>query len=130
DEGIDLDEAGAGGLHVSLNKVVAVDNLDEAIKLDEEDAGDIIAKLKHVTVEASGDDGIQITELGEGKVQAVLNHVTSNDNVKYGIKIEQFLSEDEDEAVEPEGSIKLIKLELNNNGKGGGEPKLTNIIVK
>ena len=126
DEGLDFDEAGDGDIDVKLKRISALGNSDEAIKLDEEDAGNIEAKLKRVDVEGNGDDGIQFTELGEGKIDTVLNAVSTIDNKKYGIKMEQWVVEDEEQHAEDAGSLKLKSVTLIDNGKGD-EIKTNNI---
>ncbi|MCG7984260.1 MAG: right-handed parallel beta-helix repeat-containing protein [Candidatus Thiodiazotropha lotti] len=126
DEGLDFDEAGDGNIEAKFKRISALNNNDEAIKLDEEDAGDIEANLKKVDVEASGDDGIQLTELGEGKIETVLKSVSATNNKKYGIKIEQWLVEDEEEHAEDAGSMTLKRVENTGNGKGD-EIKTNNI---
>ncbi|MCG7928834.1 MAG: right-handed parallel beta-helix repeat-containing protein [Candidatus Thiodiazotropha lotti] len=126
DEGLDFDEAGDGNIEAKFKRVSAFNNNDEAIKLDEEDAGDIEAKLKRVDVDASGDDGIQFTELGEGKIETVLKSVSATNNKKYGIKIEQWLVEDEEEHAEDAGSMTLKRVDITGNGKGD-EIKTNNI---
>ena len=129
DEGLDFDEAGEGSVELKLYNVVAMDNADEGIKVDEEEAGDIDAKLTKVMVMASGDDGIQFTELGEGTIEAKLKKVSAIDNKKYGIKMEQWVEEDEATIIEDAGELKLKKVTLSDNGKGD-ELKLNNIDVQ
>lgn len=126
DEGLDFDEAGDGNIEAKFKRISAFNNNDEAIKLDEEDAGNIEAKLKKVDVEESGDDGIQFTELGEGKIETLLKSVRAINNKKYGIKIEQWVVEDEAEHAEEAGSMTLKRVELAGNGKGD-EIKTNNI---
>ena len=129
DEGLDFDEAGNGEVELRLHHITASDNTDEAIKVDEEDAGHIEAKLKNVTVEASGDDGIQFTELGEGKIDATLKRVSATNNAKYGIKMEQWIIEDEEAPAEDSGWLKIKNVVLDGNGKGD-EIKTNNITIK
>jgi hypothetical protein len=118
DEGLDFDESGEGSVEIKLKRISAKNNTDEAIKVDEEDAGHIEATLRKVTVERSGDDGIQFTELGEGKIDTVLKSVEVIDNDKYGIKIEQWVVEDEEQPAEDSGWLKVKKVYLSGNGKG------------
>jgi hypothetical protein len=125
-QGFDFDETGKGNIEVKFKRINALNNSDEAIKLDEEDAGNITAKLKKVEVEGSGDDGIQFTELGEGKIETKLISVSAIDNKKYGIKIEQWVIEDEEEHAEEAGSLKLKNVLSLDNGKGD-EVKTNNI---
>ncbi|UZE95022.1 hypothetical protein [Alkalimarinus alittae] len=77
----------------------------------------------------SFDDGIQFTELGEGSIGGYLNKVTVSGSSKYGIKAEQWITEDEDESMEPSGFLKTKNITLVNNGKGN-DIKAHNISVK
>ncbi len=129
DEGLDIDEAGNGEVNLNLVRVETLNNTDEGVKVDEEDAGDINAKMTMVNIADCGDDGAQITELGEGVINAKLTNVTAENNKKYGIRIDQWVEEDEDVIVEAPGSLKARNIVLSGNGKGD-EIKLTNIINK
>jgi hypothetical protein len=126
DEGLDFDEAGDGSVELKLKRITANNNTDEGIKVDEEDAGHIEAQLKRVHVEGNGDDGIQFTESGEGKIDTVLKRITAIENDKYGIKLEQWFVEDEEEPAEDHGWLKAKNIDLNGNGKGD-EIKTNNI---
>jgi hypothetical protein len=128
DEGLDFDEAGDGNIEAKLRRITAISNSDEAIKMDEEDGGNIETKLTRIHVEGSGDDGIQFTELGEGKIDSVLKSVTSIDNKKYGIKIEQWVVEDEETPAEDAGALTVKRVTLSGNGKGD-EIKTNNIEI-
>ena len=129
DEGLDLDEEADGDVKLKLIRVETLNNADEGIKVDEEDAGDIAAKLIVVDVIDSGDDGIQFTEIGEGAIDTKLINVNAQNNKKYGIKIEQWMEEDEEEHVEEAGSLKTRNVVLSGNGKGD-EIKANNLIIK
>ncbi len=129
DEGLDFDEAGDGNVELKLRRVNTVNNADEGIKVDEEDGGDIDATLANVAVRDSGDDGIQFTELGAGQINAKLNKVIADANAKYGIKLEQWMEEDEADIIEAAGSVHVRHVQLSNNGKGD-QLKLNNIIVE
>lgn len=129
DEGLDFDEAGEGDIELDIVNLQALGNADEGIKADEEDAGDIDVKLVKVSVAESGDDGVQFTELGEGKIEAKLVNVTANDNSKYGIKMGQWVVEDEPAHIEPAGSLKAYKVTMSGNGKGD-DFDLNNIEIK
>ncbi|MBJ7538549.1 hypothetical protein [Marinomonas transparens] len=118
DEGLDFDEAGAGNINATITNVTATYTDDEGIKLDEEDAGDLNVSLSNIITTNGGDDGIQFTELGKGKVNAKLDNVRSTDNKKAGVKIEQWLVEDDESQTEEQGSISLHNVELSGNGKG------------
>lgn len=124
DEGLDFDEEGEGNLNMALRRVEAMGNTDEGIKADEVDAGDIEANMKKINVAHNGDDGVQFTELGEGAIEAKLNHINAIANKKYGIKMEQWVEEDEDA-----GSLKVKNTYLSENGKGD-EIKVNNIIIE
>ncbi len=129
DEGLDLDEEGEGDVILKAIRVEALNNSDEGIKADEEDAGNIKTKLIMVDVIDSGDDGIQFTEIGEGAIDAKLINVTAENNKKYGIKMEQWVEEDEEEHAEDAGSLKTRNVVLSGNGKGD-EIKTNNLIIK
>ena len=129
DEGLDFDESGEGSVYSTLKHVHASANSDEAIKIDEEESGDVKAKFSKVFVNASGDDGIQVTELGEGKIEAKLYRVVSSNNAKYGIKMEQWVEEDEVVDAEAAGYLKARKVTLSGNSKGD-EINVNNLIIK
>lgn len=129
DEGLDFDEEDDGNVGLKMRRVIAMDNGDEGIKVDEEGAGDIKAMMSNVKVMWGGDDGIQFTESGEGYIEARLNKVSAMDNKKYGVKMEQWFVEDEDEILESEGLLKIKELTLSGNGKGD-ELELHNVIVE
>jgi len=129
DEGLDFDEAGEGDVVAKIMSVVASGNTDEGIKIDEEDAGNVMAKLVKVTASDNGDDSVQVTELGEGKIKAKLIKVKAENNAKYGIKMEQWVVEDEPVSVEEAGYLKAGNVVLNGNGKGD-EIKVNNITIK
>ena len=129
DEGLDFDEAGDGDILLKARHVDASNNDDEGLKLDEEDAGSISAKMSSVDVLMNGDDGVQFTELGEGLITARLHRVTATDNSKYGIKMEQWVEEDEAEVAEAAGSIITRKVNTMSNGSGD-EIEVNNVLVK
>ncbi|MYM64279.1 hypothetical protein [Pseudomaricurvus sp. HS19] len=129
DEGLDFDEAGEGNLLLEARNISAANNADEAIKLDEEDDGDIIAKVHKTTVTGSGDDGIQYTEIGAGKISASFNRTTATNNNKYGIKLGQWIEEDEEQSMEPAGSATVKHTLLSGNGKGN-DIDVDNVIIK
>lgn len=129
DEGLDFDEEGEGDVELKLVRVQAVNNADEGIKVDEEDNGDIEARLKRVSVIASGDDGIQFTELGDGEIEVVLKRVDAIDNAKYGIKMEQWVVEDEPAPVEPAGSLRVRRVTLSGN-ESGDDIKINNVDIR
>lgn len=129
DEGLDFDEAGDGDVEMNLRQVSTINNTDEGIKVDEEDDGDIEFKFNKISVIDSGDDGIQLTELGEGEIEGELKKVTANNNAKYGIKIEQWVIEDEPEPVEQAGKVEIRKVTLSGNGKGD-EIKTNNVTIE
>ena len=129
DEGLDFDEAGNGSVEVHMHRVIAMNNSDEGIKLDEQDNGDIGIKFTAVSVSGNGDDGIQLTELGDGKIEGILRKIAASKNEKYGIKMEQWLVEDESTVTEAPGWIKTSRITLNGNGKGN-EIKTNNVTIK
>jgi hypothetical protein len=81
-----------------------------------------------VVVERSVDDGIQFTELGEGRIDSSLYRVTAIDNAKYGIKMEQWVEEDEAESAEDRGKLKVRRVSLSANGSGD-EIGVNNIVI-
>ena len=129
DEGLDFDEAGEGTAEVKLRRVSAQNNADEAIKIDEEDEGNIEITLSRVSVTGSGDDGIQFTELGEGKIEGKLIKITTSNNAKYGIKMEQWVFEDEASPAEEAGEVEIKKVILSGNGSGD-EIATNNVTLK
>ncbi len=62
-------------------------------------------------------------------ITARLRRVSAIDNAKYGIKMEQWVEEDEVASVEAAGSLKAHKVSTVSNGSGD-EIKLNNIIEK
>lgn len=126
DEGLDFDESGSGDVHMKARFVNALNNTDEGIKIDEEDSGNVITKLKHVQASNNGDDGIQITEVGEGSTESLIYSVSAFDNAKYGMKIGQWVIEDESAPMEEAGYIRSRNSSLEGNGKGD-EINLNNI---
>ncbi|ARN74828.1 hypothetical protein [Oceanicoccus sagamiensis] len=129
DEGLDFDEAGDGDIQFKGRYVKANNNTDEGIKLDEEDGGNITVKMSAVESSGNGDDGMQLTELGSGFIAARLHRVSAVDNAKYGIKMEQWVEEDEVATVETAGILKARKVNTANNGSGD-DIELNNIIQK
>jgi hypothetical protein len=129
DEGLDFDEENDGDVEIKVRRIVVLNNADEGIKVDEENAGVIKVDFSKLKVMDSGDDGIQFTEIGEGDVEVLLKKVTSNNNKKYGIKIEQWLLEDENVSVEEPGVLEAKQVILSGNGKGD-EIKTNNVTAK
>jgi len=129
DEGLDFDEAGDGDVKLKVNRATVFNNGDEGIKVDEEDAGDIDISLMQIQVLENGDDGVQFTERGSGSVDAYFKKIVTDNNNKYGIKIEQWLIEDEVGVMEEAGKLTAKKVSLNGNGKGD-EIKVYNISQK
>ena len=118
DEGLDFDEAGDGDARVMITSLQARRTRGEAIKLDESGAGDLEVQLRQIRVEEGGDDGIQLTEQGPGQIQGELTDVKADRNRKFGIRIGQWLVEDETVTSEPSGSLRLRNVQLHGNGKG------------
>jgi hypothetical protein len=89
DDGIDIDEAGAGSLVTSMVRSTIGDNLDEGVDFDEEDAGD--ARVRFVNTDAFGnaDDGFKVSEAGEGAVLGAMRRATSTDNGGKGAVFEE-----------------------------------------
>ncbi len=129
DEALDFDEQGNGDVILKFDAVTANNNFDEAIKIDEENAGSISADFSLISITKNGDDGIQFTESGEGTIKASLKKITAINNARYGIKMEQWLIEDEPVPAEEPGELISDKIFMQGNKKGD-EIKTNNITMK
>lgn len=129
DEGLDFDESGDGNVHMLARSVESLNNVDEGIKIDEEDAGDVYTKMKRVESSYNGDDGIQITEIGEGSTESILHSVTALENAKFGVKVGQWVIEDESSPMEEAGFILSRNVTLIGNSKGD-EISTNNVVIK
>lgn len=88
DDGIDVDEAGAGNINARFNHVVVNDNFEQGVDLNENHEGDLRVVMN--VVEASGNDqeGVEFEEdddfAGGGDIIAELHRVTTLDNGRSG----------------------------------------------
>lgn len=89
DDGIDLDEAGAGSLVAYMKKSTINGNLDEGVDFDEEDAGDIEVQFIKTVAIGNKDDGFKMSEEGEGFVLGDVRRVKAKNNGGKGIVFEE-----------------------------------------
>ena len=89
DDGFDIDEAGPGGIHTTLDKITVTGNLDEGLDFDEEDAGSIVVWLNDSILKGNADDGLKLSEEDEGDVLAALNGVFALSNGGKGVVVEE-----------------------------------------
>ena len=89
DDGIDIDEAGAGSLISSLNDSLIQGNLDEGVDFDEEQAGDVVVRFVGSTGKMNRDDGFKVSEEDDGDLSAVVLGVQSKSNGGKGIVLEE-----------------------------------------
>ena len=110
DEGVDLNESGEGSLFLSATSLQANDNTDEGVALEETDAGDIVADLLSARIEGNGADGFQAEEGGAGNLLARVfaSRITGNDG--FGIKAVQELP--------GRGLLLLLGVDLSGNTDG------------
>jgi hypothetical protein len=89
DDGFDIDEAGPGGMFVTVIDSAMNGNYDEGFDFDEEDAGDI--DVIFIATEASGntDDGYKFSEEGEGHVLALVTASSATNNGGVGFVFEE-----------------------------------------
>ena len=121
DEGIDLDEAGRGDIRLTLVDTVVTGTRDEGVKLDEEDEGDIGLALARVLVADGKDDGVAVTEKGAGRITGRLADVRITDTLGLGLLLHQ-------QDGGPEGRVEAGGLALSGNAKGD-EPKLEGVVL-
>ncbi len=111
DDGLDVDEAGAGSVFVKLRNVELNDNLDEGLDLDEEDAGSIRLDAGNILVNRNLDEGVKVSEEGAGNLFARIRNVTANENGDDGIELE----EEENGRVD----VRLDNVTVKSNGDSG-----------
>ncbi len=84
DDGIDVDEAGAGNLVGEFVQVRANDNFEQGIDLNENDAGNLEVRMTRVWGSNNAEEGIEFEEdddfAGGGDLIATLVDVTANGN--------------------------------------------------
>jgi hypothetical protein len=89
DDGIDIDEAGDGDLHVVMTDGEITGNLDEGVDLDEEDAGNAVVSFVRSTAEHNTDDGFRTSESGPGDLRGMLYGVSARRNGGNGIRLDE-----------------------------------------
>ena len=110
DDGIDIDEAGPGGLRVTMLDSEILRNHDEGVDLDEEDAGDAFITILRSAAEGNTDDGFRTSESGPGNLTASVHTVTARDNGGNGVRL--------DEADEGTISVEAIGVTTADNDDG------------
>jgi hypothetical protein len=137
DDGIDIDEAGAGSIFVHLAGISASGNFDEGIDLNEGDEGNLYMTLVGVRANGNTDEGVALEETGDGGIFATLLGVQARENGADGVQFEEFdagdiaidivLSQFEDnggfgiyasQAQPGSGSIRLRNVALRRNADG------------
>lgn len=102
DDGLDIDEAGAGRLEVRVRQSEINGNFDEGLDLDEAGRGSIFievqdtfannngnAKLLGLATDPGG-TGIKLSEEDQGNIFAEFINSQANGNDDYGFRLEQF----------------------------------------
>jgi len=107
DDGIDIDEAGAGSLNSFMLLSTINGNLDEGVDYDEEDEGSIKAIYVGTAASENNDDGYKHSEEGEGSVYGHVMFSSATDNGGKG-----FVFEEEDEG---NLSVKVVASQTANN---------------
>ena len=110
EDGIDIDEAGDGGLRVTMIDSEILRNRDEGVDFDEEDDGDVFVTFLRSTADGNRDDGFRTSESGPGNLIASVHTVTARDNGGNGVRF--------DEADEGTVSVEAIRLMTANNDDG------------
>ena len=138
DEGLDWDEAGAGGISVDIVDSSATGNADEAVKISEEDDGDLEVMATQLIANESGDAaGITAEETGPGDVGIELEQLTASGNAESGVEIDErdagtVTAGLMDSALtdnggfglivgqeqEPRGTVTLVDVAISGNGDG------------
>ncbi|MTH96686.1 hypothetical protein [Roseibium sp. RKSG952] len=89
DDGIDLDEAGAGELRVSVTDADILQNRDEGLDLDEYGEGDVILSLLRSRADGNTDDGVRVSEGNGGRITGLIYDVVASGNGDYGLRFDQ-----------------------------------------
>lgn len=110
DEGVDLNESGDGSLTLWASALDAGGNIDEGVALEEEDAGNLTASLQSVRLIGNTADGFQAEEGGAGDLLVEILGSAIRANTGFGVKVEQ-----DDAGV---GLLTLRGVYLNDNAKG------------
>lgn len=101
DEGLDIDEEGPGGVTLDIRRLTATLNGDEGLKVTAADAGHVFVTMRGLDIRENGNDGIELeTENGDGQVHAEFRNGTARDNDGAGIAMAQ-------EATSPPGTLKV-----------------------
>ena len=95
-DGLRVNEGGAGTLYVAIDDTIADGNGGEGIELDERGAGDAIVVVRRTSASDNGalttedlDDGIDIDETGPGDIDARFADVSANRNAQQGIELNE-----------------------------------------
>lgn len=111
DDGFDIDEAGPGGMVVTVTGSVMDGNLDEGFDFDEEGPGDITASYIGTTASGNADDAYKHSEEDAGGVFGLVSASAATDNGGVG-----FVFEEEDE-----GYVGVAVLDSATSGNDDGE---------
>jgi len=111
DDGFDIDEAGPGGMSVTVVDSLMLGNLDEGYDFDEEDAGDIVVTFQQTLAADNTDDGYKMSEEGDGDVIGTVLNAEASDNGGVG-----FVFEEEDG-----GDVDVVVVNVMTNGNDDGE---------
>ncbi|MCL7957279.1 MAG: right-handed parallel beta-helix repeat-containing protein [marine benthic group bacterium] len=117
DDGLDIDEAGPGGIYFEGSGLELNDNFDEGLDLDEEGSGDLEIRLTNVIANRNTDEGVKGTEdkecepsdddetlnadpaacaLAGGSVRLTFRGLTTIGNGAEGTQVEEFGAGDVD----------------------------------
>jgi hypothetical protein len=112
EDGIDVDERGAGSVIATFNNVSAAGNFDEGIDLNEDDDGDILLTILQSDVTDSGDgDGLRCRETGNGDIIVDAKQCLIAGSDDEGI---QFSEEDDGDVI-----VDMKNVEVSGNGDRG-----------
>ncbi|MDX1696107.1 MAG: hypothetical protein R3208_20240 [Ketobacteraceae bacterium] len=89
DDGIDLDEAGEGGLYATMRSSLIVGNLDEGVDFDEEGDGNVQVAFLNTEASDNTDDGFKVSEEDGGGVEAYIRGSAAKNNGGKGIVLEE-----------------------------------------
>jgi len=95
-DGLRVNEGGAGSLHVAIDDTIADGNGGEGIELDERGTGDAIVVVRRTSASDNGalttedlDDGIDIDETGPGGIEARFVDVSASRNAQQGVELNE-----------------------------------------
>ncbi|MCK0094497.1 hypothetical protein MWU60_02845 [Yoonia sp. F2084L] len=89
DDGIDLDEAGAGSIVTSMLNVIISGNRDEGVDWDEDGPGDINATFVKTEAFDNIDDGYKMSEAGTGSIFGMVDMASAVTNGGKGFVFEE-----------------------------------------